>query len=93
MYRIDGTRKKAKIQITEEKIVAFKYPDGEIKKKYTIELKNLRDWQFDYQKSERQWKLSVFNKDRGMFSGSVPAENCATMIGGMSWGEIAYINV
>ena len=37
--------------------------------------------------------MSVFNKDRGMFSGQVPAENCATMIGGMTWGEIAYINV
>ncbi len=23
----------------------------------------------------------------------MPAENCATMIGGMSWGEIAYVNV
>jgi hypothetical protein len=52
----------------EYNIVAFKYPDGEIKKKYVIDLKRLRDWQFNYQKGSRQWKLSIFNKGRGMFS-------------------------
>lgn len=51
-----------------DSIVAFKYPDGEMKKKYTINLKNLRDFQFDYQKGSRQWKVSVFNKNKGMFS-------------------------
>lgn len=59
--------------IKDDRIVAFKYPDGELKKKYTISLKNLRDFQFDYQKGSRQWKLSVFNKNRGMFSSQVPA--------------------
>ena len=69
MYRIDGSSKKAKIMMNPEyNIVAFKYPDGEIKKKYVIDLKRLRDWQFNYQKGSRQWKLSIFNKGRGMFS-------------------------
>ena len=52
-------------------IISFKYPGGDIKKKYRVDIKNMRDWQFNYQKGSRQWKLSVFNKDTGMFSSTV----------------------
>ncbi len=74
LYRIDGSSKKAKIMLNEQNnLVAFKYPDGQIKNKYSLSLKNLRDWQFDYQKTSRQWKLSVFSKSKGLFAAETDA--------------------
>jgi hypothetical protein len=47
---------------------AYKYPDGEIKKKYVINIRSIKDFQFDYEASSEQWKLSVFNFQKGMFN-------------------------
>ncbi len=61
---MDGSSKTAIVKIDSEfNIVAYKAPDGEIKKKYTINIVNMRDWQFGYKKDSRQWKLSVFAKN------------------------------
>lgn len=49
-------------------IFAYKFPGGQIKNKYSINIRFLRDWQFNYDKSSRQWKVSVFTKNVGMFS-------------------------
>lgn len=48
-------------------IRAYKYPDGEIKKKYVISIRQLRDWQFGFQANDDAWKKSVFMKDKGVF--------------------------
>jgi hypothetical protein len=49
LYRADGSKKDAKVDIDDDfKIRAYKFPDGEIKKKYTFELTQLKDYQFDF---------------------------------------------
>lgn len=46
---MDGSSKKAFIDMNEEyQIRAYKFPDGEIKKKYIIDIKNIKDFQFNY---------------------------------------------
>lgn len=49
LYRDDGSIKDALVDIDDDfKIRAYKYPDGEVKKKYTFELSQLKDYQFDF---------------------------------------------
>lgn len=65
---MDGSSKSAKVDIDEVYMIrAYKYPDGEIKKKYTISIRQLRDWQFNFEPNDEVWKTSVFSKDRGVF--------------------------
>lgn len=53
LYRMDGSSKKAVVDINEEyELRAYKYPGGEIKRKYVIDIKNLKDFQFSYPVSE-----------------------------------------
>jgi hypothetical protein len=46
-------------------IRAYKYPDGEIKKKYCIGIRKLRDWQFCFEQNSNVWRYSVFPKEKG----------------------------
>ena len=63
-------------------IRARKFPNGEIKEKYTIPLTSLRDCQLLYNGQGALWNAAVFKKGQGLFdltSSNAPA--CATLIG------------
>lgn len=65
---MDGSSKSAKVDIDEMyQIRAYKFPDGEIKKKYVISIRQLRDWQFIFEQNSDVWKNSVFAKEKGVF--------------------------
>lgn len=74
-------------------IRAYKYPDGEVKRKYFMGIRQLRDWQFFYDSNDEAWKLSVFNKERGMFSEKPKIDNCLTLLGSQQWGDFTFLNV
>ena len=43
LYRSDGSCKEAKVDIDEEyNFRAYKYPDGEVKKKYCVNIRHIR---------------------------------------------------
>lgn len=49
LFRLDGSSKKAIIDMNEDyQLRAYKYPDGEIKQKYVIDIKSIKDFQFNY---------------------------------------------
>lgn len=61
LYRSDGTHKEAKIDIDEEyNFRVYKAPDGEIKKKYTSNVRYIREFQIEYQNHEELWNKSLF---------------------------------
>jgi hypothetical protein len=63
LFRVDGSYKNAVVDIDEMYVIrAYKYPDGEIKKKYSISIRKLRDWQFFFHQNTDVWKNSVFHK-------------------------------
>ena len=63
LFRMDGSSKSAIVDINEMYMIrAYKYTDGEIKKKYVISIRQLRDWQFLFEPADDAWKNSVFNK-------------------------------
>lgn len=63
LYRLDGSYKDATIDINEKYMLrAYKHPNGEIKNKYVIGIRQIKDWQFDYRNSPNSWKASVFTK-------------------------------
>lgn len=74
LYRINGSSKKAKIDLDEEyNIRAYKYPDGEVKKKYCCSLRYVRDLQFHFSDSDELWQASPFSAEKGLFdSNRVP---------------------
>lgn len=71
----------------EYQIRAYKYPDGEIKKKYVINLKNIKDFQFDYPCSDELWGASIFAAEKGLFDNKKSnPKNCCTLISNQKWG-------
>jgi hypothetical protein len=95
LYRMDGSSKKALLDINEEyELRAYKYPGGEVKRKYVIDIKTLRDFQFNYPVSEELWAATVFTMEKGLFdSRKVPAQNCVSLMGSARWGELSFINI
>ena len=82
LFRIDGTSKNAVIDINEEYIIrAYKYPGGEIKKKYVIGLRQIRDWQFEFRNSPNSWKSSVFPQEKSLLNEPSKIENCLSILG------------
>lgn len=78
----------------EYEIRAYKFPDGEIKKKYIIDIKNIKDFQFNYSISEELWSSTVFSIEKGLFdSKKCDPKNCCTLISSKKWGEISFVNV
>ena len=69
LFRADGSSKNAVIDISEEYVLrAYKFPEGEIKSKYMINTRQIRDWQFNYKNSPYSWKTSIFAKEKNVFS-------------------------
>jgi len=60
---------------------AYKAPDGEVKEKYVVGVKQLRDWQFSYELADDAWKSSVFVKDKTVFGDKAKMSNCVTLLG------------
>lgn len=61
LYRADGSFKEAKIDMDQDyNFRAYKYPDGQIKSKYVVNVRHIRDFQVEYQKHNELWKNSVF---------------------------------
>lgn len=72
----------------------YKYPDGEIKWKYVVNVKHIREFQIEYQCDDELWKKTVFSADRGFFNSYVPVDkHCCTILGNSRWGEINLINI
>lgn len=68
LYRRDSTFKKAIVNMTSEyELRSFKYPDGEIKEKYRVNILNIKDSCFRYNSGTKLWELSVFSKSGGLF--------------------------
>ena len=69
LYRNDGSCKPAIIDLTDQYLLrAYKYPDGEIKRKYTLSIRQIKDWQFSFKTEKEAWKNSVFIKGKaGIF--------------------------
>ena len=95
LYRIDGSSKKAILDMNQEfQLRAYKFPDGEIKKKYIVNIKNIKDFQFSFPLSEELWNSTIFAMEKGIFdTKKCNPKNCATIVGYSRWGEISYINV
>jgi hypothetical protein len=73
---------------------AYKAPDGEIKKKYVMNVRYIKDLQIDYAHNEEVWKHSPFNLEKSMFdSHNTSPALCATLVGNSRWGEITFINI
>ena len=69
LYRVDGSYKSAKIDIDDEyNLRAYKHPDGELKAKYILGIRQIKDWQFDFSSSPNSWKSSPFTKEKNMFN-------------------------
>lgn len=56
-------------------------------------IRQLRDWQFFYDSNDEAWKLSVFNKEKGMFTEKPKIENCLSLLGSQQWGDFTFLNV
>ena len=95
MYRTDGSSKKAVIDMNEEcELRAYKYPDGEVKSKYIVDIRNIKDFQFDYPHSNELWQSTLFGQMKGIFdSGEVKPNCCCTLVSSKKWGVISYVNV
>ena len=93
LYRADGSSKQAIIDMNEENIIkAYKYPDGEIKKKYTMSIRQIRDWQFIFNANDDAWRNSVFAKSKGgLFDGEAQPKNCIVLLGSRQWGDFSFI--
>jgi hypothetical protein len=66
LFRVDGSCKNAVVDLDEMYVLrAYKYPDGEIKNKYCISVRKLRDWQFSFEHNTDVWKNSIFPKEKG----------------------------
>lgn len=72
---------------------AYKFPDGEIKNKYTLPLRNIKDWRFHYNPemdpdTRLLWKHSTFARQtgKGFFDDEIKVEHCLTLMGGVQWG-------
>ncbi len=73
---------------------AYKFPGGEVKRKYVIDIKNLKDFQFNFPVSEELWGSTVFTMEKGLFDmRKVNAQCCCSLIGSAKWGELSFINV
>ena len=95
LYRSDGSCKEAKVDIDEEySFRAYKYPDGEVKKKYCVNIRHIREFQLEFQKHPELWKRSVFASDKGMFeSHKADQKCCCTIVSNSKWGEISLISL
>jgi len=93
LYRTDGSYKEAKIDIDEEyNLRVYKNPNGEIKKKYTANIRHIREFQIDFENCKELWSKSIFEESKGLFHSSKP-ENCCTLISNEAWGSINVINI
>ena len=94
MYRVDGSCKSAKIDIDDEyNLRAYKHPDGELKSKYILGIRQIKDWQFDFSSSPNSWKSSPFTKEKNMFNEKPNMTNCATILGSPGWPIFNTINI
>ena len=94
LFRADGSYKSGVIDINEEHMVrAYKYPGGEIKNKYTMSIRQIRDWQFDYRNSPNSWRSSIFPQEKSLLNEPSKIENCVTLLGSTEWGVFNIINV
>ena len=65
LYRADGSHKHAKIDIDDEyNIRVYKYPHGEIKKKYFLNINHIRDLQIDFRDKDNLWQHTVFHMEK-----------------------------
>ena len=73
---------------------AYKYPDGEVKSKYVIDIKNIKDSQFDFPCSPELWHSTLFSQEKGLFdNGTCKPTNCVTLVSSKKWGVISFVNV
>ncbi len=95
LFRIDGSSKKAVVDMNDEfEIRAYKFPDGEIKKKYVVDIKNIKEFQFNYPSSEELWNSTVFSIEKGLFDiKKCDPKSCGTLMSSRKWGEISFMNV
>ena len=101
LFRLDGSSKKAIIDMNDDYVLkAYKFPDGEVKKKYTLPIRNIKDWRFHYNQNmdpntKNLWKHSLFAKveGKGFFEDEIQVQNCVTFMGGVSWGEFVNLNL
>ena len=78
----------------EHQLRAYKFPDGQIKKKYTIEIKNIRDYQFDFPLTFDLWNSTVFAHEKGLFEGGkADPKKCVTLVSSNRLGENFYLNL
>ena len=95
LFRMDGSSKRAVVDINEDyEVRAYKHPNGEVKKKYVIDVRNLKDFQFAYPANEELWSSSVFLLDKGLFDlKKVAPQSCCSLMGSSRWGELSFINL
>lgn len=67
LFRADGSHKQAKIDIDDEyNIRVYKYPDGEIKSKYVLNINHIRDLQIDFREKDELWSHTVFSMEKSL---------------------------
>ena len=95
LYRSDGSSKKAWIDMNEDyQIRAYKYPDGEIKNKYVIDIRSIKDFQFTYPITSELWQATLFTQEKGLFdSGNCKPKNCCSLVSSKKWGVVSFVNV
>lgn len=64
---------------------AYTFPDGEVKKKYTLPIRKIKDWRSHYSqnielKNKNLWKHSLFAKveGKGFFENKTQMQSCDT---------------
>ena len=65
-----------------------------MKKKYTMSIRQIRDWQFVLNTNDDVWRNSVFARSKGgLFEGECQPKNCVILLGSRQWGEFSFICV
>ena len=69
LFRLDAVDAQGEDDVVDEyNLRAYKHPDGELKAKYILGIRQIKDWQFDFSSSPNSWKSSPFTKEKNMFN-------------------------
>ena len=95
LYRLNGTYKNAILKIDKSKheIIAFKSPDGVVKDKYRIHLKELLVIRNYQRETDIAYSESVFTRTINIFQHKAPAISCLTLIGLTENFEVREISI
>ena len=58
-----------------------------------LSIRQIRDWQFDFNQSPNSWKGSIFSKEKTMFVEKSVMNHCVTLLGTPTWAVFNIINV